>query len=135
MVPALVICEDEWLSRLAPPIENLEQYLRASAQIRSVIAPLAVELLRLGTSVVFDFAGNTPRDRAWVRGIFEAAPAAHTLHYLRVDDRTCAERVRQRNASRPEGLFFGQVTDAQVTEVNLYFVPPSADEVFDVVAY
>src|SRR3954452_12956647 len=56
--PAVLICEDEWMSRLADPVENLHQYLAVSARIRSVIGPLSVDLLRLGTSVVFDFAGN-----------------------------------------------------------------------------
>jgi predicted kinase len=65
--PAILFCEDEWMSRLADPIENLQQYLAAAAQIRSVIAPLSVDVLKLGTSVVFDFAGNTIRDRRWVR--------------------------------------------------------------------
>jgi hypothetical protein len=32
-------------------------------------------LLRLGTSVVFDFAGNTVNDRRWVQSIFESATA------------------------------------------------------------
>jgi predicted kinase len=61
--PAVLICEDEWMFRLADPIENLQQYLAAAMKIRSVIAPLCVDLLKLDTSVVFDFAGNTVNDR------------------------------------------------------------------------
>src|SRR5688572_19427743 len=80
---AVLICEDEWISRLADPIENLQQYLTATARLRSVIGPLTTDLLRLGTSVVFDFAGNTVRDRAWVRFLFESAKAEHRLHYVR----------------------------------------------------
>ena len=30
--PAVLICEDEWMSRLAEPIENLQQYLAAAAK-------------------------------------------------------------------------------------------------------
>jgi predicted kinase len=133
--PAIVFCEDEWMSRLAEPIESLEQYLVAARKIRSVIAPLAVDLLKLGTSVVFDFAGNTIGDRRWVRSIFESAGADHQLHYIPVDDEVCKARVRQRNASRPDGLFFGHVSDQQVDEVNTYFTPPAADEGFIVVVH
>jgi hypothetical protein len=45
-----------------------------------VVAPLVVELLRLGTSVIFDCAGNTPRAREWVRSIEERAPATSPIN-------------------------------------------------------
>lgn len=94
-------CEDEWISKLFERIENFEQHLAAARRIRSVIAPLAVDLLRLGKSVAFDFAGNTVR-RAWVRTIFETAHAAHVLD---VDEATFRLRVRQRNELQPPGVF------------------------------
>ena len=132
---AVLICEDEWMSRLADPVENLRQYLAAAARIRSVIGPLSVDLLKLGTSVVFDFAGNTVNDRRWIRSIFERATADHCLHYLLADDDTCKARVRQRNVSKPEGVFFGVITDQQVDEVNKFFVPPAAEEDFTIVIH
>ena len=121
--------------RLAEPIENLPQYLEAAARIRSVIAPLCVDLLKLGTSVVLDFAGNTVRDRRWVRSIFETAPADHQLHYVLADDDTCKARVRLRNLSRQEGVFFGVVTDQQADEVNRFFSRPTAEEGFKIVTH
>jgi predicted kinase len=133
--PAILFCEDEWLSRLADPIENLQQYLAAAGKIRSVIAPLSVDLLKLGTSVVFDFAGNTSRDRRWARSIFESARADHQLHYIPAADDVCRTRVRERNLSKPEGVFFGEVTEPQVNEVNRYFTPPGAEEGFIVVVH
>jgi hypothetical protein len=36
---------------------------------------------------------------------------------------------------KPEGLFFGVVTEAQLEEVNRYFSPPGAEERFNVVVY
>jgi predicted kinase len=132
---AVLICEDEWMSRLVEPIENLQQYLAAAAKLRSVIGPLTVQLLQLGTSVTLDFAGNTVRDRQWVRSLFESAKADHRLHYVRVDDATCRARVRDRNEMRPEGMFFGVVTEAQVDEVNRFFVPAGAEEGFTVVVH
>ena len=132
---AVLICEDDWMSRLADPIEDLQQYLAAAARLRSVIGPLTVDLLRLGTSVVFDFAGNTVKDREWVRSLFQSAKADHRLHYVRLDDATCQFRVRQRNEMKPEGIFFGVVTEGQVDEVNKLFAPPSGEEGFTVVVY
>ncbi len=124
----MLVCEDEWMCRLSEPIENLQQYLTAAAKIRSVMAPLCVDVLKLGTSVVFDFAGNTVNDRRWVKSICEAASADHRLHYILADDDICLARIRQRNVSKPEGLFFGVVTDQQVDEVNRFFVPPGPEE-------
>jgi predicted kinase len=132
---ALLVCQDEWLSKLAEPIENLPQYVAAARKVRSVIAPLTVDLLRLGTSVVFDFAGNTAQDRAWVRSIFEEARAEHVLHFLVVADATCRARVKQRNELQPPGLFFGVVTEPQLDDVNRFFDPPSSKEGFKMVVY
>jgi predicted kinase len=132
---AVLICEDEWMWRMAPPIETLHEYLKAAAKIRRVIAPLAGDLLRLGVPVVFDFGGNSVRDREWVRSVFEPAKADHVLHYLRTDDETCRARVRRRNELQPEGVFFGVVTEPQLDEVNKFFVPPGAHEGFTVVVH
>jgi predicted kinase len=132
---AVLICEDEWLLRLADPIASLGEYLKAAQRIRAVIAPLTTDLLRLGVSVVFDFGGNNESDRAWVKSIFRQASAEHVLHYLRVDDETCRSRVKDRNERQPEGVFFGIVTEAQVDEVNRFFTPPEIDEGFTVVRY
>jgi hypothetical protein len=70
-----------------------------------------------------------------VRSIFESASADHVLHYLPADDRTCRSRVRQRNETQPQGVFFGVVSEAQIDEVNKYFVPPGAEEGFNVVEH
>jgi predicted kinase len=134
-LPAVVLCEDEWMSRLADPIANLRQYLDASARIRSVMAPLTVDVLGLGLSVVFDFAGNRPADRLWTRSIAERAGAALVVHYIQADDVTCRARVVQRNVQQPEGIFFGVVTPEQVNEVNRYFVPPGDDEGLTVILH
>ena len=131
-LPAVCICEDEWLCRVAPPISNLEDYLTSSSRVRAALGPHIVDLLKLGVSVVIDFAGNTPRSRAWVRSLFESAGAAHVLHYIDVDEETCRRRVHERNDREPEGIFFGVVTDQQLVEVNRYFTPPAIEEGFNV---
>ncbi len=133
-LPGVVICEDEWLSQISEPITCLADFMKATRRLRAALAPHIAALLRLGVNVVLDFGGNTLQDRQWVRSIFESAAADHLLHYLDVDEATCLARVHQRNETRPAGIFFGVVTDAQVKEVNPYFVAPSADENFNVMA-
>lgn len=131
-VPAVLFCEDEWLVALADPITTLEQFVAASRRQRAVIGPMATRILALGTSVVFDFAANTVRDRAWVRSIFEAAGADHMLHVLDVPEEECRRRIRERNAAKPAGLYFGDVSEEIVTQVLPYIVPPSESEGFRV---
>jgi predicted kinase len=126
---AVVFCEDEWLATLAiEPITSLQGYVESSARVRRLIAPLATRLLALGVPVVFDFAGNTPSHRAWVKGIADAANADHLLHVLDVPADECRRRLHQRNATKPDGLYFGEVGDALFDAVVQRIVPPRADE-------
>jgi predicted kinase len=126
---AVVFCEDEWLATLASErITSLPQYLEASARIRRLIAPLATRLLALGVSAVFDFAGNTPSHRAWVVAIAEAANADHLLHVLDVPADECKRRLHERNATKPDGLYFGDVADELFDAVVQRIVAPGDDE-------
>lgn len=126
---AVVFCEDEWLATLATePITSLQQYVEAVARIRRLIAPLATRLLALGVPVIFDFAGNTPAHRAWVKAIADAAHADHLLHVLDVPADECKRRLHDRNATRPDGLYFGDVSDELFDAVVQRIVPPHRDE-------
>src|SRR5882672_1139370 len=129
-LPAAVICEDEWVATLGFEIRSLDDFLQASAQCRSLIGPLASELLRLGVSVVFDFAGNTLKSRQWARGVFEAANADHVLHVIEATDSECLANIHERNDAKPSGVFFGRVADETFHAVTAYFVPPRPEEGF-----
>ena len=132
--PATVLLrEDDWLSTLWPgEISSLEDYGRCSARLRGVIGPHVADLLRAGLSVVLDFPANTLASRAWIRGIIEASGAAHTLHWLDLDDATCKARLRQRNAAGEQAY---AASEAEFDLFTRYFVPPSAEEGFDVVVH
>lgn len=132
---AIVFCEDEWLSYLDATINNLADYVRHTRRLRTALAPHATELLRRDISIVFDFAGNTSKDRAWVKSIFEAAGADHMLHEIVASDVLCKARLRLRNETKPEGIYFGTVTEAQFDEVTGYFVSPSPHEGFKITTY
>jgi predicted kinase len=131
---AILISEDLWLSRLYPDATfDFPTYLKHSAELRTALAPHLVDVLRHGASVVLDFAGNTPRNRAWVRSIFEAAPAPHVLHYIDASDAVCKARLGQRNAALPEGS--QHTTDEEFDAITAYFVPPALSEGFIVREY
>lgn len=132
---AAMFGEDEWLVLLEAKIANVGDHARHSRKLRAALAPHLIELLKLGTSVVLDFAGNTPNDRNWVRSIFESAGADHMLHVIAASDEFCKARVRQRNATKPLGIFYGTVTEATFDAVTRFFVPPSEQENFRMTHY
>lgn len=132
---AVLFCEDEWLTLLEAKIDSLSDFVRHAKRLRAAIGPLAVRLLRLGVPVVFDFAGNTPNDRAWVRSIFESAEAEHVLHSIVASDELCKARLRLRNETKPEGLYYGLVSEGRFDEVTRFFVPPSDREKFHLICY
>ncbi|TWB35260.1 AAA family ATPase [Nitrospirillum pindoramense] len=129
----ILLSEDHWLARLYPDeLTSVADYIRLSARLRQVQGPHVVALLRAGLSVVLDFPANTPALRRWMRGLFEEAGAAHTLHYLDVPDEVCRQRLRARNAA---GGHDYAATDAEFDAITRYFVPPDPAEGFSVLRY
>ena len=134
-LPAVVICEDEWIDRLGFEIQSLAEFQTASSNCRGLIGPLASELLRLGVSVVFDFAGNTLRSRQWVRSVFEAAGADHVLHVIEATDAECLANIHRRNDEKPRGVYWGPVSDETFHAVTAYFAPPQPEEGFRILPH
>ena len=134
-LPALVFCEDEWIETLGFEIRSLADFARASSKCRELIGPLVSELLRLGVSVVFDFAGNTVKSRQWVRTIFEMARTDHALHVIEATDSQCLANIHKRNEEKPPGIYWGQVSDETFHAVTAHFEPPRREERFRIVAH
>jgi predicted kinase len=125
-----VISEDDWLPRLYPgEITSLAEYVRYSARLRGAMEGHVATLLRAGLSVVLDFPANTVAQRAWMRGLIEAAGTAHVLHYLNVPDTLCLARLSARNLARSHPY---QVSDADFAAFTAHFVPPAPEEGFHV---
>ncbi|WP_219114100.1 ATP-binding protein [Janthinobacterium sp. UMAB-56] len=125
------ISEDSLLAQLYPgQIASLADYVACAARLRAAIAPLALQMLQAGVSVVLDFPANTPASRAWMRALFQQAGTPHVLHYLDVPDDECKARLRQRNES---GLHPFATSEAQFDAITRHFVPPDASEGFHIV--
>lgn len=134
-LPAIPFIEDEWIETLGFEIRSLADFADASAKCRRLIAPLADNLLRLGVSVVFDFAGNTVKSRQWVRAIFKAAQADHLLHVIEASDAQCLANIHRRNDEKPPGIYWGYVSDETFHAVTAHFAPPQPEEGFRVEAH
>ena len=132
--PATVlIAEDHWNSSLYPDeLKTIEDYGKYSRRVRDTMGPHVVTLLKAGLSVVLDFHANTHASRAWMRSIFEAAGAAHELHFLDISDETCKQRLRARNLG---GEHPYQVSEAEYEQFTSYFVAPTQEEGFNVVVH
>ncbi len=129
----ILISEDAWLSCLYKDEQRtIEDYVRNSRRLREVMGDHIVTLLQAGLSVVLDFPANTPTNRQWMRSLFERAGASHRIHFLDVPDDVCKARLRARNAA---GTHAFKATDAEFDLFTSYFVPPSADEGFDIETY
>jgi hypothetical protein len=84
------------------------------------------DLFKRGLSVVFDFAGNVPQERAWVKTIVDQANVNHVLHYINVSDDVCRSQFKKRNIELPEGSKV--ITDEEFDEISKYFIPPDPSE-------
>jgi predicted kinase len=130
---SILLSEDFLLSHLYPgEIATLDDYVRATTRLRRAIAPHIGALLRAGIHVVLDFQANTPTARAWARDLLQGVDADHRLHYLRASDDECKDRLHARNRS---GTHEYQVSDEDFDQFTRYFVPPGADEGFEIVEH
>jgi predicted kinase len=132
--PATVlISEDQWNATLFPDeIRTIDDYTKYSARVRAAMGPHVVALLKAGLSVVLDFQANTPSVRRWMRTMIDDADAAHELHFLDLPDEACKRRLQARNAA---GEHPYRVSDAEYALFTRYFVPPAAEEGFNVIVH
>lgn len=128
---AILLSEDLWLQQLfGDQMKVFDDYIRFSRRLRTVVAPLVVDLLKAGQSVVLDFQANTRTGRAAFRSLIEQAGSAHVLHWLNKPDEVCLAQIARRNENMPAGSV--HLTEAQYRHVAAYFQAPEADEGFHV---
>lgn len=128
---AILISEDIWLLRLyGDQMKVFDDYIRFSKKLKTIVGPLAVDLLNAGHSVVLDFQANTKAGRAWFRSVFEQAGAAHVLHFVNASNEACLARIAKRNVERPEGSH--HLTEEDFTHVTSFFQEPEENEDFNV---
>lgn len=127
-IRGVLLCEDQWLALLWGEVQTFEQYLDRRRRIRGVLEATVPAALAGGLPVVMDFGGNTRNDRRWTVGLTQAVGAPHVLHYIEMDDATCKQRLALRNETRPEGVYWGHVSEAMFDQVRVYFQSPADDE-------
>lgn len=130
---AVRISEDEWLAALFPgEINSFNDYLSYSSRLKPVLRTHVEQMLVAGTSVVLDFPGNTKKQRAWFRDIYEDRGIPHKLYYLVAEDEVCLKQLKQRQKDQPDRAHFD--TEEVFRMVTSYFEPPADSEGFNVEA-
>lgn len=131
---AVLFVQDEMLDTLFPGlIVNVASYLEYSGRLNRMVAPHVAAILSKGVSVVLDFPANTRNQRAWFRGIIDAAGVGHELHFLDTPDAVCKAQLKERSAHLPPGTKWTTEEDFEL--ISSHFVPPAADEQFNVIAH
>lgn len=131
---AVLLEQDQLVERLFPgEIVDIPSYVKYSARLRSAIGPHTLALLAMGTSVVLDFPGNTKKQRAWFRELFEQAGVAHELHLIDAPDALCKRQLRERSKHLPPGTPW--TSEAEFDLIMAHFLPPSDDEGFNVIRH
>lgn len=131
---AMLFVQDHWIETLFPnAVVNVATYLEYSGRINRLIAPLVVDLLTRGVSVVMDFPANTRNQRAWFNSLIEQAGAAHELHFLDTPDDICRSQLKARSAGLPAGTKW--TTDEDFDLISSHFKAPAEDERFNVIVH
>ena len=131
---AILIVEDEWLSKLYPDeIKSITDYIQYSIRLKNIITSHVILLLEQGTSVVLDFPANTIKQRNHLRSIFEVADVSHMLHYVEASDEKCKKQLKKRNENNPEQVAF--TTEEEFEAINQYFQDPSENEYFNIIRH
>jgi len=131
---AILIVEDEWLSKLYPEeIKTINDYIKYSFRLQTIIESHVILLLKQGLSVVLDFPANTINQRKWLRSIFEKAKAEHIVHYVEASNEKCKEQLKKRNENNPEQIAF--TSEQEFDNINQYFQAPSKIEGFNIIRH
>ena len=125
---AVLISEDEWLSKLYPDqIKSFDDYIKFAGLLRPLIKAHVQNILRTGTNVVMDFPANTKRQREWFTRLSVEVEAKSELIYLKVNNELCLKQIAQRSIEQPSRAAFD--TEEMFYHVTQYFEEPAPSEI------
>ena len=127
---AVLISEDEWLSKLYPnQITSFDDYLHYSSLLKPLVKSHVLDILKAGTSVVMDFPANTVNQRKWFKELIIEANAQNELIYLNVSNDVCLRQIEKRRVEQPERAIYD--TESMFLEITKYFQEPDQSEGFN----
>ncbi len=121
---AVVFSEDVWIRDLYDPPAIHDDAARD--RVKAVQLEIALDLLRRGIDVVFDWGVWARSERDHYRAVVAETSAEFVLIYLNVPLEELQRRVAARNVELPPDTF--HIEPEQLAEWATWFEPPTADE-------
>jgi hypothetical protein len=131
---ALRLSVDEWHIRLfgSDVHDHTDEadFSRHNARhtaIELLLWETAARVLALGPDVILDFGFWTRKERDELRAKARELGAGFRIHFCDVSEKALLERITERNAALPPGVF--HIPETRLKEWFSLFEPPTPDEV------
>lgn len=118
---------DKTIKDFNQPIQSYEDYMSFYQRALDLMSSKAVQLLKEGTSVVFDFGGGKS-SRDWLRHISVSSGAEVEIFHLEVPLAERKLRIQQRNREKNKDVYFFYMTDEHFDQENQADPPPPPEE-------
>jgi predicted kinase len=118
---------DKTIKDFNQPIQSYEDYMLYYQRAMDLMSSKAIQLLKEGTSVVFDFGGGVA-SRDWLRHIAVSSGAEVEIFHLEVPLEERKRRIQQRNREKNQDVYFFHMSDEHFNEHNQQDPPPPPTE-------
>jgi predicted kinase len=123
---ALRLTIDEWHTRLFGQDANDKEHDARHELIESLLWDVASRALSLGVDVILDLGCWVRSQRDDYRSRAKSLGADFQIHYTHAPEELLLERLVERNAQLPHGVF--EIPEASLKKWFLIFEPPSQEE-------
>lgn len=118
---------DKTIKNFNQPIQSYEDYMVYFQQALDLMSSKAIQFLKEGISVVFDFGGGVS-SRPWLKQIVESSGATVEIFHLEVPLEERKRRIQQRNKEMNQDVYFFHMSDEEFDQHNQRDPPPPPEE-------
>lgn len=104
---------DKTIKNFNVPIKSLTDYENNMKKALDILSLEAIETLKSGKSVVFDFGGGIGHWN-WLKNIADTTDVDIEIYYFEIPLEVRLERVRKRNSEKPKDIYHFIMSDEEV---------------------
>ncbi len=108
---------DKTIKDFNQPIQSYEDYMFYFQQALDLMSSQAIQFLKDGGSVVFDFGGGIS-SREWLKQIAKSCGAEVEIYHLEVPLEERRRRIQKRNLEKPKDVYFFHMDDDEFARHN-----------------
>jgi predicted kinase len=108
---------DKTIKDFNQPIQSYEDYMVYFQQALDFMSSQAVQFLKEGHSVVFDFGGGVAT-RGWLKHIARSSGAEVEIYHLEVPIDERRRRIQKRNLEKQKDVYFFHMDDEHFNNQN-----------------